>query len=120
RFTIATSSRCPVATSPASTKTSSSLATRSPIGTSKRKATDLQCQRPNALLVGPHMHRACRPDEGRLTDNVKDHLPQRLRSSVGRRMMTDAYHAGSALERSSAAHPGQRTRPYPPRRGGQP
>jgi transposase-like protein len=29
--------------------------------------------------------------------NVKDHLPQRLRSSVGRRM-TDAYHAGSALE----------------------
>ena len=29
--------------------------------------------------------------------NVKDHLPQRLRSSVGRRM-TDAYHASSALE----------------------
>jgi putative transposase len=29
--------------------------------------------------------------------NVKDHLPQRLRSSVGRKM-TDAYHAGSALE----------------------
>ena len=29
--------------------------------------------------------------------NVKDHLPQRLRSSVGR-SMTDAYHAGSALE----------------------
>ena len=29
--------------------------------------------------------------------NVKDHLPQRLRSSIGRRM-TDAYHAGSALE----------------------
>ena len=29
--------------------------------------------------------------------NVKDHLPQRLRGSVGRRM-TDAYHAGSALE----------------------
>jgi transposase-like protein len=29
--------------------------------------------------------------------NVKDRLPQRLRSSVGRRM-TDAYHAGSALE----------------------
>ena len=28
--------------------------------------------------------------------NVKDHLPQRLRTIVGRRM-TDAYHAGSAL-----------------------
>jgi putative transposase len=33
--------------------------------------------------------------------NVKDHLPQRLRSSVGRRM-TDAYHAGSALEGEAA------------------
>jgi putative transposase len=33
--------------------------------------------------------------------NVKDHLPQRLRSSVGRRM-TDAYHAGSALEAQAA------------------
>ena len=29
--------------------------------------------------------------------SVKDHLPQRLRSSVGRKM-TDAYHAGSALQ----------------------
>jgi len=33
--------------------------------------------------------------------NVKDHLPQRLRSSVGRKM-TDAYHAGSALEAEAA------------------
>jgi putative transposase len=33
--------------------------------------------------------------------NVKDHLPQRLRSSVGRRM-ADAYHAGSALEAEAA------------------
>jgi transposase-like protein len=33
--------------------------------------------------------------------NVKDHLPQRLRSVVGRRM-TDAYHAGSALEAEAA------------------
>jgi hypothetical protein len=33
--------------------------------------------------------------------NVKDHLPQRLRSSVGRKM-TDAYHAGSALEADAA------------------
>jgi putative transposase len=33
--------------------------------------------------------------------NVKDHLPQRLRSSVGRKM-TDAYHAGSALEAKAA------------------
>ena len=32
---------------------------------------------------------------------VKDHLPQRLRSTVGRRM-TDAYHAGSALEAEAA------------------
>jgi hypothetical protein len=33
--------------------------------------------------------------------NVKDHLPQRLRSSAGRRM-TDAYHADSALEAEAA------------------
>jgi putative transposase len=33
--------------------------------------------------------------------NVKDHLPQRLRSGVGRKM-TDAYHAGSALEAKAA------------------
>ena len=33
--------------------------------------------------------------------NVKDHLPQRLRSSVGRKM-ADAYHAGSALEAEAA------------------
>ncbi|WP_099042696.1 MULTISPECIES: IS256 family transposase [Mycobacteriaceae] len=33
--------------------------------------------------------------------NVKDHLPQRLRTTVGRRM-TDAYHAGSALEAEAA------------------
>ena len=33
--------------------------------------------------------------------NVKDHLPQRLRSGVGRRM-TDAYHAPSALEAEAA------------------
>ncbi len=33
--------------------------------------------------------------------NVKDHLPQRLRSTVGRRM-ADAYHAGSALEAEAA------------------
>jgi transposase-like protein len=33
--------------------------------------------------------------------NVKDHLPQRLRITVGRRM-TDAYHAGSALEAEAA------------------
>ncbi len=33
--------------------------------------------------------------------NVKDHLPQRIRSNVGRRM-TDAYHAGSAIEAEAA------------------
>jgi putative transposase len=33
--------------------------------------------------------------------NVKDHLPQRLRSSVGRKM-TDAYHASSALQAEAA------------------
>jgi putative transposase len=32
---------------------------------------------------------------------VKDHLPQRLRSNVGSKM-TDAYHAGSALEAEAA------------------
>ena len=33
--------------------------------------------------------------------NVKDHLPQRLRSGVGRKM-TDAYHADSALQAEAA------------------
>jgi putative transposase len=33
--------------------------------------------------------------------NVKDHLPQRLRTSVGRKM-TDEYHADSALEAEAA------------------
>jgi len=33
--------------------------------------------------------------------NVKDHLPQRLRNTVARRM-TDAYHASSALEAEAA------------------
>jgi transposase-like protein len=33
--------------------------------------------------------------------NVKDHLPQRLRSGVGRKM-TDSYHAASALEAEAA------------------
>ena len=33
--------------------------------------------------------------------NVKDHLPQRLRATVGRKM-TDAYHASSALEAEAA------------------
>jgi transposase-like protein len=33
--------------------------------------------------------------------NVKDHLPQRFRSSVGRKM-TDAYHADSALQAEAA------------------
>ena len=52
--------------------------------------------------------------------NVKDHLPQRLRSSVGRRM-TDAYHASSALEAEAALLAlAKRPRPYPPRAGGQP
>src|SRR6185312_759370 len=63
--------------SPAIRKTSPSPATRSPIGTSKPKATDLQFQHPQASLVGPHLRRACRPDEGRLTDNVAEHLPDK-------------------------------------------
>jgi putative transposase len=33
--------------------------------------------------------------------NVKDHVPQRLRGTVGRRM-TDAYHAGSVIEAEAA------------------
>ena len=52
--------------------------------------------------------------------NVKDHLPQRLRSSVGRKM-TDAYHAAlGAGGRGRAAGPGQRTRPHPSRGGREP
>jgi len=49
--------------------------------------------------------------------NVKDLLPQRLHSSVGRRM-TDAYHDGSALEAEAAlSAPHQGVGPHPPRRG---
>ena len=52
--------------------------------------------------------------------NVKDHLPQRLRASVGRKM-TDAYHAAiGAGGRGRAAGPGQRTRPHPSRGGREP
>jgi hypothetical protein len=47
--------------------------------------------------------------------NAKDHLSQRLRSSVGRRM-TDAYHAGSALEAEAALLTlAKETRPHPSR-----
>jgi len=35
--------------------------------------------------------------EGRLTDNVKDHLPEKMRPTVERKMR-EAYHAVSALE----------------------
>lgn len=42
------------------------------------------------------------------SDNVKDRLPQRLRSTVGRRM-TDAYHADAALP-SRAGPRGRRAR----------
>jgi len=49
--------------------------------------------------------------------NVKDHLPKLLRTIVGRRM-TDAYHAGSALEAEAAlltlAAELDRTHPGPP------
>ena len=51
--------------------------------------------------------------------NVKDHLPQRLRSSVGRRM-TDAYHAGSALEGEAALLTLAKELDRTHRRGGQP
>lgn len=51
--------------------------------------------------------------------NVKEHLPQRLRSTVGRRM-TDAYHADRVGGPGRAAGPGQRVGPNPSRRGGQP
>jgi len=32
--------------------------------------------------VGPHLHRACRPSEGRLTDNVAEHLPDKDKAWV--------------------------------------
>ena len=52
--------------------------------------------------------------------NVKDHLPQRLRSTVGRRM-TDAYHARVGTGgRGCAAGFGQGAGPHSPRCGGQP
>jgi putative transposase len=53
--------------------------------------------------------------------NVKDHLPQRLRSSVGRKM-TDACLPCrlGARGRGGAAGPCDRTRSHPPRGGGQP
>ena len=51
--------------------------------------------------------------------NVKDHLPQRLRASVGRRM-TGAYHADSALQAEAACRPSPRSWTAPSRCGGQP
>jgi len=50
---------------------------------------------------------------------VKDHLPQRFRSSVGRRM-TDAYHADSALQAEATLLARQGVGPNPSRGGGQP
>ena len=32
--------------------------------------------------MGPHLHRACRPSEGRLTDNVAEHLPDKDKAWV--------------------------------------
>jgi putative transposase len=49
----------------------------------------------------------------------KDHLPQRLRSSVGRRM-TDAYHARSALEVEAALLDLTKELDRTTRRGGEP
>ncbi|MDO0972964.1 IS256-like element IS1295 family transposase [Mycolicibacterium frederiksbergense] len=46
-------------------------------------------------------HPVIQPCQMHKVRNVKDHLPQRLRTTVGRRM-TDAYHAGSALEAEAA------------------
>ena len=80
------------------------------------------------MLVGPDGSRALRKAVLDVLDrpviqrcqlhkirNVKDRLPKRLRSSVGRKM-TDAYHTASALEAKTAlralakeldrAHPG--------------
>jgi transposase-like protein len=51
--------------------------------------------------------------------NVKDHFPQRFRSSVGR-TMTDAYHASSALKAEAALLALAKELEHPPRRGGQP
>ncbi len=55
-----------------------------------RKAVLDVCERP--LIQSCQIHKA---------RNVKDRLPQRLRSTVGRRM-TEAYHADSALEAQAA------------------
>jgi transposase-like protein len=49
------------------------------------------------VLDRPVIHR-CQLHKVR---NMKDHLPKRLRSDVGRKM-TDAYHAASALEAEAA------------------
>jgi transposase-like protein len=55
-----------------------------------RKAVLDVCERP--LIQRCQIHKV---------RNIKDHLPQRLRSTVGRRM-TEAYHADSALEAQAA------------------
>ena len=52
--------------------------------------------------------------------NVKDHLPQRLRSTVGPQDDRRLPRRLGAGGRGGAAGPGRRTRPHPPRRGGQP
>jgi hypothetical protein len=37
--------------------------------------------------VGPHSRRACRPDEGRLTDNVAEHLPDKGKDWVDAKLV---------------------------------
>ena len=57
-----------------------------------------RCARPCVDVLDHPVIQRCQLHKVR---NVKDHLPQRLRSSVGRKM-TDAYHADSALEAEAA------------------
>ena len=43
--------------------------------------------------MGPHLRRACRPDEGRLTDNIADHLPDKDKAWVDAKLVKADYWA---------------------------
>src|SRR4029079_12712578 len=57
-----------------------------------------------ASLVRPHLHRACRPDEGRLTDNLADHLPDKHKAWVDAKLVKAFSHPDPEQGLRNAKH----------------
>src|SRR4029079_7167825 len=57
-----------------------------------------------ASLVRPHLHRACRPDEGRLTDNLADHLPDNQQAWVDAKLVKAFAHPDPDAGLRNAKH----------------